>query len=398
MVNYTGPIFDSDSHIHEKDFSFFERYLPEQYRAEWLLKRKRGGDGRFGLHLGDRYLENSECNPEGLVPPPGRLKDWLRAMKEGKSILDGWIKPTLDMDDSAARLSKMDEFGVEGALVFPGEILATLAYYDDPKVASAVLHAYNQYMDERWTFNIADRLYPTPFLGLWDMDRAVAETDWLIRRGVRSVLMPMGPYNGRAPADPSHDAVWARLNEAGIAVTFHIADCNFLHPMLRLWGEKQFQPRRRGQSAFSWMFGFSDLGAQMTLASFIFHNFFERFPRVRLCSVENGAKWLPAFLEKMDSSRGMAKNGYWPCGQLKQRPSEIFKQHCFIVAYPEDDVKKIVDAIGTDSCLLMGSDYPHAEGVPTPRDFASEALGGLSPEQVRHIMYDNGRRFLPKAA
>jgi predicted TIM-barrel fold metal-dependent hydrolase len=100
----------------------------------------------------------------------------------------------------------------------------------------------------------------------------------------------------------------------------------------------------------------------------------------------------------MDSSRGMAKNGYWPCGQLKQRPSEIFKQHCFVVAYPEDDVKKIVDTMGTDSCLLMGSDYPHAEGVPMPRDFASEALGGLAPDQVRRIMYDNGRRFLPKAA
>jgi predicted TIM-barrel fold metal-dependent hydrolase len=146
------------------------------------------------------------------------------------------------------------------------------------------------------------------------------------------------------------------------------------------------------------MFGFSDLAAQMTLSSFIFYNFFERFPNIRLCSVENGAKWLPAFLEKMDLSRGMAKNGHWPCGQLKHRPSEIFKRHCFVVAYPEDKVASIVQAIGTDSCLLMGSDYPHAEGVPTPRDFASEALGGLAPDQIRRIMYDNGRRLMPAAS
>jgi predicted TIM-barrel fold metal-dependent hydrolase len=114
--------------------------------------------------------------------------------------------------------------------------------------------------------------------------------------------------------------------------------------------------------------------------------------------VENGAKWLPAFLDKMDVMRGMAKNGFWPCGQLKQRPSEIFKQHCFVVAYPEDDVKAIIDAIGTERCLLMGSDYPHAEGIPTPRDFAGEALAGLDDAQVQGIMYGNGQRLLPMAA
>jgi len=60
----------------------------------------------------------------------------------------------------------------------------------------------------------------------------------------------------------------------------------------------------------------------------------------------------------------MAGSGYWPQGQLKDRPSTIFKRYCFVVAYPEDNIKKIVDEIGGAECLLMGSDYPHAEGVP----------------------------------
>jgi predicted TIM-barrel fold metal-dependent hydrolase len=134
---------------------------------------------------------------------------------------------------------------------------------------------------------------------------------------------------------------------------------------------------------------------QMTLANIVFNNFFARFPNIRIVSAENGANWLPAFLEKMDKMRGMAKNGYWPCGQLKDRPSRIFKQHCYVVAYPEDDVKTIVEKIGTADCLLMGSDYPHAEGVPTPLDFYKEALTSLSEAQVRGIMHDNGRRLLP---
>ena len=32
-------------------------------------------------------------------------------MKEGKSNVAGWIKPTLDMYDPEARLKKLDEFG-----------------------------------------------------------------------------------------------------------------------------------------------------------------------------------------------------------------------------------------------------------------------------------------------
>jgi len=61
-------------------------------------------------------------------------------------------------------------------------------------------------------------------------------------------------------------------------------------------------------------------------------------------------------------------------------------------------VKQIVEQIGTAECLLMGSDYPHAEGVPTPQDFFLEALTELPADQVRQIMHDNGRRFLPTAA
>ena len=145
------------------------------------------------------------------------------------------------------------------------------------------------------------------------------------------------------------------------------------------------------------IFSTEAMTVMMTMASFIYLNFFERFPKIRLASVENGAEWLPRFLYKMDKMRGMARSGFWPCGQLNERPSAIFKKHCFVVAYPEDNVKQIVAEIGTADCLLMGSDYPHAEGIPTPREFVAEALQGLSDEDVRKIMHDNGRRMLPRS-
>lgn len=396
IATYEGPIFDGDTHIHEKDWSMIERYLPKRFHEGWLVTKKFGPDGEFSNYVGPRKSEINESNPEGLVPPPGRLKEWLRAMKEGRSTVEGWIQKTPDMYQCAPRLKKLDEFGVEGALMFPGEFIGLLGYMDEPEPGHALLHAYNEYVHDEWSFNARERIYPAGLLALWDLDLAVAETEWLIREGVRAVVMPMGPANGRSAADPYYDPVWSRLNEAGVVVTYHVSEAVFVHPVIRAFGEKPMQNRRMGQTAWQWMFVYSEIPVMMSVANLILNNLFGRFPNLRLGSVENGAEWVPRFLAKMDKMRGMAKNGYWPGGQLKQRPSEIFRQHCFAVAYPEDDVKKIVEEIGHADCILMGSDYPHAEGVPTPQDFYREALTELPIETVRKIMFENGRRILPR--
>jgi len=395
---YQGLIFDGDTHIWERDYGFMKEYLPRQYHGEWLPARKAGPDGRFGLHVGERMVENAESNAQGLVPPPGRLKEWLKAMKEGKSNVEGWIQPTPDMMERDARIKKLDEFGVDGSILFVGEFVSTFGYYTNPQAGHAVLHAYNEYVNDNWSFNADDRYYATGCLALWDRDKAVEEVEWLIKRGVRVVVMPMGPAGGKSAADPYFDPVWARLNEAGVVVTYHVSEANFMHPLIHEFGEKPLQSRRTGQTAWQWMYTYSEIPLVMSLSNLIFNNLFGRFPNLKVGSVENGAEWLPRFLEKMDKMRGMAKNGYWPNGQLKQRPSEIFMRHCFAVAYPEDNVKRIVEEIGTADCLLMGSDYPHAEGVPTPQDFYAEALTELPPEQARKIMHDNGRRILPAGA
>jgi predicted TIM-barrel fold metal-dependent hydrolase len=46
--------------------------------------------------------------------------------------------------------------------------------------------------------------------------------------------------------------------------------------------------------------------------------------------------------------------------------------------------------------LLMGSDYPHSEGVPEPAVFV-EACKGLDATQTRGIMYENGKRMMGEA-
>src|SRR5262249_28226907 len=126
--DYTDPIFDGDSHIFEPDFAFFEHYLPKELHARWLVSARYSADGRFGIHGGERFVENAEYNAEGTIPPPGRLKEWLRAVKNGEPMTSGWIKCTPDMYEAEPRVKKLDEFGVEGSLLFPGHFMTALPY------------------------------------------------------------------------------------------------------------------------------------------------------------------------------------------------------------------------------------------------------------------------------
>jgi predicted TIM-barrel fold metal-dependent hydrolase len=54
----------------------------------------------------------------------------------------------------------------------------------------------------------------------------------------------------------------------------------------------------------------------------------------------------------------------------------------------------MVERLGSTAGILMGSDYPHAEGVVEPRAFYNEALSELPDTQARQIMYDNAKTLM----
>jgi predicted TIM-barrel fold metal-dependent hydrolase len=95
----------------------------------------------------------------------------------------------------------------------------------------------------------------------------------------------------------------------------------------------------------------------------------------------------------MDKSRGMGRNGPWLGGQLKERPSRIFRRHVSVVPYPEDDTVELAGRLGGTDCLVMGSDWPHAEGTREPAEFYDK-VAGLGDEERRRFLRDNGLALL----
>jgi predicted TIM-barrel fold metal-dependent hydrolase len=391
---YDGPIFDGDTHLFETPDAF-TKYLPDDVRERCGIHFRHADDGQFALHVGKRKVQITadHYHEDLLVPAPGKLHEWLRAIKEGRSEIELRVAMTPDMLAPAERVKKLDAWKVRSSIIYVGHMLAAVSYLDDVQDAYKVLNAYNHWLLDQWTFNYHDRIYATPIVTLDDLASGIEQVKWCIKNGARAILMPMGPFNKKAPAHHDHDPFWALVNEAKLRVVYHVGEAIYLKSHMAEWGEPVQQSRMR-QTAFVWMFGYGERPVVETLTSFIFWNFFERFPNVKLLSAENGAEWVPAMLTKMDKTRGIAKNGYWPGGQLKKRPSKIFAENIAVVAYPEDNLKKIIEQTGTYNWLLMGSDYPHSEGVEEPYMFAQEACRELTVEQTRAIMYENGMRFM----
>jgi predicted TIM-barrel fold metal-dependent hydrolase len=145
-------------------------------------------------------------------------------------------------------------------------------------------------------------------------------------------------------------------------------------------------------SAFQWAFLHGDMPIMQTLGALTYHNLFGRFPDVKVLSLENGSDWVDYLLLHLDKKKGMGRQGPWPGGYFRGRPSEVLKRHLYVAPYPEDDVEAVVATMG-DEHVLFGSDHPHPEGLAEPNDFA-DLLPSLDGAARRRIMRDNTSALL----
>lgn len=295
--------------------------------------------------------------------------------------------------DRDARIAKLDEQGLEAALLFPTQgVGLEQAMRRSAEVTHATLEAFNRWLADDWGFAYRGRLFAAPMLSLMDLDRAVRELEWALAQGARVVHVRPAPVpqpgGSCSPADPRFDPFWARVAEAGVTVAFHAGDSGYGH-YAAAW-----EPKRGPMEAFrGYAFGqVTQAGRAIydTFASLIVHGVFRRHPRVRVASIENGSEWVSGLLAKLAKAYGQMP---W---EFTENPVDTFRRHCFVAPYYEDDIRALADEIGVNR-VLMGSDWPHAEGIAEPMRFA-EDLHGFSPDEVRQVMRDNARALVAPPA
>ncbi len=282
----------------------------------------------------------------------------------------------------------LDLLGFSSQLVFNtfhNSRLHTWEHGGDLDLAYGVAAAHNRGMVE--FCSVDPRLLATCYVPLVDFDRAVAAADTAIAMSAAALLVASGCPPGHSPSHRCLDPVWARAQEAGIPVVFHVGGTGeLIDPSYFVNGlpiPPDFHGGEENFRSVDYM-GIPGPPAQ-TLATMIFDGVLERFPDLRFGVIEQGAIWVPSWTRQMESAFEAFARHEDRLQALSLRPAEYVTRQIRFTPYPTEDVGWIIDQAGPDVCLFS-SDYPHVEGGRRPIERFESSLGDAD-EAVRQRFY-----------
>jgi predicted TIM-barrel fold metal-dependent hydrolase len=389
MTELGFKAFDADNHYYE-GLDAFTRHVPKAMRercVQWATI-----DGHQHHIVGGklaRAVKNPTWDPIAL---PGSISDYLRGNPLGQDAIELMSAreplPACYINRDA-RIEKLQEQGLESVWLFPtlGVLYEELLKHDTEAVTT-LFGAFNRWLQQDWGCNYKEQIFAAPYISLCDVDWACQELEWALQQGARVVVMRPAAvqtrdHGLRSPADPMFDKFWAALNESGITLVVHAADSGYTTHGYVTDG---FSANISGGSFAPNIKHFNiERAAYDFLITITYERLFERFPNLRVASIENGAEFLPDLFRKLrQSSNRLATAGYF-----KEDPVESFKQHVWINPFWEDDVNEVAALMGADR-VIFGSDWPHIEGMPTPLDYVAE-LDQFSASDQQKILRDNAR-------
>lgn len=204
-----------------------------------------------------------------------------------------------------------------------------------------------------------------PLADFGNTEAFAAET---LRDGAAALMIPSACPARHSPSHKALFPLWARCEEAGIPVVFHVGGQgrDSFNPTYFENGEPKVRDWLGGDENFR---AVSYMGipntAMQTIATLILDGVFEQFPRLKLGVVEMGVSWVPSFLKYMDSSYTAFLRTEDRLRNLRMLPSEYFKRQVRVTLYPTEDVGWVMRNGGED-VVMFASDLPHAEGGRNP--------------------------------
>ena len=377
-----GRIVDADAHV-DPPHDMWRDYLPEALRD-----------------LAPRIEEGEECDYivfEGNRRPVRMINNQAgRAGKDFKMV--GKLSEQRAVWQPETRLADMDSDGIDTAILFGGGPLGTRN--SDLYVAS--FDAYS-----RWVMDFASaaprRLVPIGYVPMRDIDETIEHVRRLAKMGFKAINIPAFPQNpdgwsttsavnalkdGQVAAltgdaagqrqywQPEFDRLWAEICEHDLALTFHLG------ARVPRFGEKQF---------FLADMPMSKLSMAEPIAILIFNGVFQRFPKLRIASVESGVGWFAWFAEYMD--RTWEKQRFWTDSPLTEKPSFYMDRNVF-GSFIQDRAGILAADLPGGRNIMWSSDYPHSETTfPRSREVILRDFAGVPETTTRNIICNIARDF-----
>ncbi len=288
------------------------------------------------------------------------------------------------------RPAALDLLGFASQLVFNTFTSGVLqrAEHDDPVLALGLARAHNRAMVE--FCSVDSRLLPVGYVPLADLDRAGPAAAEALELGAAALMVASACPPGHAHSHIALDAVWARAEEAGVPVVFHVGGGGtLLDPAFFVNGLPPVPDFHGGDGNFrSVDYLAIPYPVMQALSVLVIDGVLARFPRLRIGVIEQGASWLPGLLRSLDSAHEAFRKNEERLQRLELRPSEYVLRQVRVTPYPHEDVRWVVEQAGEAVCMFS-SDYPHVEGGRNPLKRFDRSLAGLGERARRRFYWDN---------
>jgi predicted TIM-barrel fold metal-dependent hydrolase len=354
----------------------FERHIDPAYRKRALHVKKDPTSGAKLLIFDEKPLQVPDVDTVmGSVAGFGQPET-------GRSFgdFDLNLPYNLDWQNMDKRMRFLEEEGINAQVIYPSLALMWEEAATDPKLADAHCRAYNTWALELCAAH-KDRLYPAAHISLRDPQLAVRELERVAKLGCRTAFVGATPVNGRSFGHPDFDPVWATAQNLNVSISMHPVFPQQSHYLIKAW----YQDR---EPDFICVAIHAIQVSRMALTSMVTEGVFERFPRLKVATVELKAGWVGEWLEQLEH-----RFGYLGHSQMKRPPSEYFARNIWINTDPDERMLPFVIQFAGDEKFFVGTDYPHSEGFTHPVQKAREVLATLPAASVEKILGTNAATF-----
>jgi predicted TIM-barrel fold metal-dependent hydrolase len=280
-----------------------------------------------------------------------------------------------------AMLEAMDIEGIDISVVFR-TLAGHVTTIDglDPAFAAALCRAFN-----RWLFDFCktnpQRLKVGALVPLHDAERAVAEARFAVERlDAVTLVLPSQPINGRNIYDRAYDPLWQMVQELDVAVSFHGIHAGYGEHLGVRYLDNLVLGHAAGQP----------VELMLCLGGVLTGGVLSRFPRLRMAFLEGNCAWLPWWLWALDER--WEKWGDRQQFAQDAKPSELFRQHCYVSVEPDETLARGVVAELGDENLVISSDWPHDDSA-FPHAMEHFLAQDLPDASRRRVLWDNCARL-----
>jgi predicted TIM-barrel fold metal-dependent hydrolase len=271
--------------------------------------------------------------------------------------------------DTEDRIRDQGRDGVAAEVIFPTFALQACFASDDPALQLALCRAYNDWAVDM--FGDEHTMLAVALVPMLDLDDAIAEATRLAEAGARALFLPARvpsrPYN-----DGEYDRFWALAEELALPLTFHSGT-----------GYEPRIVRGPGGAVINYILG-AQLDGPMVLLAMSAGGALDRFPGLRLITVETGASWLGWIMTQADEV--YEKHHMYARPKLSLKPSELIRRQCH-ATFMYDPVAINNRHITGVETLMWGNDYPHPEGTwPISQEIAAKQFDGVADDEFTAIV------------